>query len=83
MEVLNIQKLNIYQILTSMFKIKTNTALHVCQTQFTDIQHQYSTRLSKNSPLENQLVYSYTEFSVSPQGSRLWCNFLDHEQNVQ
>ena len=47
-----------------MFKIKTNTALHVCQTQFTDIQHQYSTRLSKNSPLENQLVYSYTEFSV-------------------
>ena len=56
MEVLNIYKLNIYQILNCMFKIKTNTAPCIFENQFTEIQHQYSTRFSKNSFVESQLV---------------------------
>ena len=58
MKVLNIYKLNIYQILNFMFKIKANTAPYISQNQFTEIQHQYSTRFSNNSFLESQLVYS-------------------------
>ena len=65
MKVLNIYKLIIYQILNFMFKIKTNTAPCIFQNQFTEIQHQYSTRFSKNSFAESQLVYSQTRFSVS------------------
>ena len=51
-KVLNIYKLNIYQILNFMFGIKTNTAPGISENQFTEIQHQYSTRFSKNSFFE-------------------------------
>ena len=37
MKVLNIYKLNIYQILNWMFKIKTNTAPCIFENQFTEI----------------------------------------------
>ena len=79
MKVLNIYKLNICQVLTFMFKIKTNTAPLVFQTKFKEIQHIYPTRFSKNSFVENQLVYSQTKFSVSSRGPRLW-NILDQQQ---
>ena len=71
MKVLNIYKHNIYQILNFMFKIKANTAPCIFQNQFTEIQHQYSTRFSKNSFVESQLVYSQTKFSVLSRGPRL------------
>ena len=45
-----------------IFRIKTNTAPPVFQTQFMEIQHEYSTRFSENSFAENQLVYSQTKF---------------------
>ena len=64
MKVLNIDKLNIYQILNLMFKMKTNTAPCIFENQFTANQHQYSTRFSKNSFVESQLAYSQTKFSV-------------------
>ena len=80
MKVLNIYKLNIYQILNFMFKIKANTAPCIFQNQFTEIQHQYSTRFSKNSFVESQLVYSQKIFSVSSQRPRLWNELLDQQQ---
>ena len=65
MKVLNVYKINIYQILNFKFQIKTNTAACIFEDQFTKVQHQYSTRFSKNSFAESQLVYSQTKFSVS------------------
>ena len=65
MKVLNRYKLNNYQILNFMFKLKTNTAPCIFENQFTEIQHQYSTRFSKNSFVESQLAYSQTKVSVS------------------
>ena len=38
------------------------------------------TRFSKNSFVQNQLVYSQTKFSVSSRGPRLWNNILDQQQ---
>ena len=80
MKVLNIYKLNIYQIFNFMFKMKTNTAPCIFENQFTEIQHQYSTRFSKNSFVESQLVYSQTKFSVLSWGPRLWNKLLDQQQ---
>ena len=40
---MNIYKLNTYQILNSMFQIKTNTAPFIFENQFPKTQHQYST----------------------------------------
>ena len=39
MKVLNIYKLNVYQILNFMFMIKTNTAPCIFEKQFMEIQH--------------------------------------------
>ena len=61
-KLLNIYKLNIYE--NFMFQIRTKTGLCIFENQFTEIQHQYSTRFSKNSFVENQIVYSQTKFSV-------------------
>ena len=82
MKVLNIYKLNIYQVLTFMHKVKTNTAPLVFRTKFQEIQHIYPTRFSKNSFVENQLVYSQTKFAVSSRGPRLWNNILDQQQKA-
>ena len=60
-----------------MFKIKANAAPCIFENQLTEIQHQYSTRFSKNSSLESQLACSQTKFSVSSPGSRLWNKLLD------
>ena len=80
MKVLNIYKLSIYQILTFMFKIKTNTAPCIIENQFMEIQHQHSNRFSKNGFVESQLVYSQTKFSVSSRGPRLWNKLLVQQQ---
>ena len=80
MKVLNIYKLNIYQILNFMFKIKANTAPCIFQNQFMEIQHQYSTRFSKNNFVESHLVCSQTKFFVSSRGPRLWTKLLDQQQ---
>ena len=77
MKVLNIYKLNIYQILNFVFKIK---APCIFQKQFTEIQHQYWTRFSNSSFVEIQLVYRQTKFSVSLRGPRLWNKLLDQQQ---
>ena len=63
-----------------MFKVKTNTAPLFFRTQFKEIQHIHPTRFSKNSFVENQLVYSETKISVSSRGPRLWNNILDQQQ---
>ena len=80
MKVLNIYKLNIYQILNFMFKIKTNTAPCIFENQFMEIQTQYSTRSRKNSFAESQSVYSKTKFSVLSRRPRLWNKLLDQQQ---
>ena len=68
MKILNIYKLNIYQVFNAMFRIKTNKAPRIFENQFTEIHHQDSTRFSKNSFVENHLVYRQTKFSVSSRG---------------
>ena len=62
MKVLNIYNVNIYQILNFVFKIKVNTAPCIFKNQFTENQHQHSTRFSKNSFVENQLVKQSNKF---------------------
>ena len=57
-KVLNIYKLNIYQNFKFFFNIKTNIAPCFFEKQFREIWHRYSTRFSKKSFVNNQLVYS-------------------------
>ena len=58
-----------------MIKIEANTVPCFFENQLTAIQHQCSTRFSKNSFVENHLVYCQTKLSVSSRGPR-FCNKL-------
>ena len=72
MKVLNIYKLNIYQILNVMFKIKINTAPCIFENQFTEIQHQYPTRFSRNKQYVLQLSSAITRlYPFSHQNTHL------------
>ena len=62
MKVLNIYNVNTYQILNFVFKIKANTTPCIFKNQFTEIQHQHSTRFSKNCFVESQLVKQSNKF---------------------
>ena len=44
-----------------------------------NLAHQFSTRVSNNSFVESQLVYSPTRLSVSSRGPRLWNKLLDQQ----
>ena len=46
MKVLDIYKLNIYQLLTFMFKIKRDSAPAAFRNDFREIYHRYPTELS-------------------------------------
>ena len=71
MKVLNIYKLDIYQILNFMFRRKTNTSLCIFEKQFTEI---------KNSFVKSQLVYFQNKCTISSRGPRLWNKLLDQQQ---
>ena len=56
LDILNIYKHNLYQILNIMFRVKTNTVSETLQNKFKVIEHKYSTRKSEynfNEPICN------------------------------
>ena len=54
MKILNIYKLNIYQVLNFMYRIKTNTAPIFFYNNFNEINHSYPTRFSNNGFVEKK-----------------------------
>ena len=78
MKVLNILKLNIYQVLTFMFKIKRDTAPAAFQNDFRETFHHYPTGFSNFE--EGNILSNQTKFPVSSQGPRVWNRLLNREQ---
>ena len=62
--------------------MKGNTAPCFFENQWATIQHQYSTKFSKNNFVENHLVYCQTKLSVSSRGPRLWNKLLDQQKKA-
>ena len=65
MNVLNICKLNIYQVLTFMFKIKRDTAPAAFRNDFREIFDRYPERFSQSNFVEGNILSNQTEFAVS------------------
>ena len=80
MKVLNIYKLNIYQVLTFMFKIKRDSVPTPFRSNFREIFHQYPTRFSQSNFVEGNVLSNQTKFAVSSRGPRLWNRLLNQEQ---
>ena len=75
MKILNIIKLNIYQVLNFMHRIKTNINSN-------EINHSYPTRFSNNRFVEKKIFLTQAKFSVSSRGPRLWNNLLNTQQRT-
>ena len=82
MKILNIYKLNIYQVLIFMHQIKTNTAPIVFHNNFNEINHSYPTRFSNNRFVEKKIFLTQTKFAVLSRGPRLWNNLLNTQQRT-
>ena len=81
MKVLNIYKLNIYQVLTFMFKIKRDTAPAAFRNDFREISLRYPSGFSQSNFVEGNILLNQTKFAVSSRGPRPWNRLLNREQN--
>ena len=78
LDILNIYKLNLYQILNVMFQVKTNTIPETLQKKFKVIEHNYSTRYSEYNFKEPNIFFRVTlKFAISSRGPRLWNKHTD------
>ena len=82
MKILNIYRLNIYQVMNFMHRIKTNTAPIVFHNNFNKINHSYPTRFSNNRFVEKKIFLTQTKFAVSLRDPRLWNNLLNTQERT-
>ena len=82
MKVLNIYKLNIYQVLTVMFKIKTRYCATSFLKQFPRKSHRYPTGFSQSNSAEDNIPSNQTKFAVSSRGSRFGNRLLNQEKKT-
>ena len=77
LDILNIYKLNLYQILNIMFRARTNSIPETLQNKFKIIEHNYSTRYSEYNFKEPNILLRVTKFAISSRGSRVWNKHTD------
>ena len=65
MKVLSIYKLNIYQLLSFMFKIKPDTAPAAFQIDFREISHHSPTGFGQSNFKEGKILSDQARFAVS------------------
>ena len=58
------EEINIYQVLTFMFKIKRDTAPAAFQIDFREISHWYPTRFSQSNFIKGNILSNQTKFAV-------------------
>ena len=77
LKILNIHKLNLYQVLSFMFRVKNNTIPIVFNKKFKIIDHIYPTRNSQNNFVLSKIKYKQTKNAISTRGPSLWNNLLN------
>ena len=77
LDILNIYKLNLYQILNIMFRARTNSIPETLQNKFKIIEHNHSTRYSEYNFKEPNILLRVTKFAISSRGPRIWNKHTD------
>ena len=70
--ILNVYKLNLYQVLNFMFRVHNETIPKSFQTKFQYIEHKYETRQSKDNFIIPKRNTRITRFDISSRGPRIW-----------
>ena len=82
LNILNVYKINLYQSLIFMYRVKNKTIPYVFQQRFEEVNHQYPTRFSHNNYSQGKIKLSQTKFAISSRGPRLWNNILTPVQKM-
>ena len=77
LDILNIHKLNLYQILSVMFRARTNSIPETLPNKFKILEHNYSTRYSEYNFKEPNILLKVTKFAISSRGPRIWNKHTD------
>ena len=77
LKILNVHKLNLFQILNFMHRVKNNTIPSVFHQKFQIIDHIYPTRNNQNNFVQSMIKINQTKNAISARGSSLWNNMLN------
>ena len=76
---LNVYQINLYQISLFMYQVKNENVPKIFDSNFSSVDHSYSTRFSLNSfQLPRSLKTS--KFSIMIRGPKIWNHFLTNEE---
>ena len=78
LNVYQINKINIFQVLKFMYKAKHNLNPRVFDNAFTEIHDRYPRRFSRSNFKQPKIITKVTSFAISSSGSKIWNNYL-HE----
>ena len=76
MRVLNVYQMNIYKHLIFMHNMKFDKCPKAFENQFSNINHKYNTRYSKNNFNVPKSKLRQTDFSITSRGPKLWNSIL-------
>ena len=70
--ILNVYKLNLYQVLNFMFRVHNQTIPKSFQVKFQYIEHKYESRQSKDNFIIPKRNTRVTRFAISSRGPHIW-----------
>ena len=76
LKILNIYKINLYQSLTFIIRVKSNAIPYVFHGRFTHSNYQYPTRFSQNNFAQRKIKFSQTKSAIPSRGPCIWNNIL-------
>ena len=71
-DILNVYKLNLYQVLNFIFRVHNETIPKSFQTKFQYIEHKHETRQSKYNFIIPKRNTRITRFAISSRGPPIW-----------
>ena len=79
-KILNIFKLNIFNVSIFMHKINTKTAPYTFTQHFQRIVHKYPTKYSNSNYKKPKVKLAKTKFRISIRGPSIWNNFISKSE---
>ena len=80
--ILNVYKLNLYQVLNFMFRVQNETIPKSSQTKFQYIELKYETRQSKDNFIIQKRNTQIIRFAISSRGPRIWNSLTNKTKTI-
>ena len=79
-KILNVQKLNIVNVTTFIYKVNPKTALSIFLSRFQKPSHSYPTRFLELNYVQPTRKIKTSKYSISIRGPYIWNSFLSSKE---